>query len=211
MSVIFPPFCRYCKRFLADDAVFCAPCAQLIQPMATVDMPITQNFSCRVFAVSDYKDPVRSLILAKTYGDITAAVQLGKLILEYTPITQCTIDLVIPIPLHWRRFAKRGYNQAHEMAKVIARHASIPCIAALKRARATAYQAPLSVHERIANVADVFSVKSAYHTHIHGKHIAIVDDLLTTGSTMKSAIKALRKYKPASITIVVACRVAQIS
>lgn len=208
LSVIYPPFCRYCKSFLSEDAVFCEPCMQLIKPIATIDLSITKNFSCPVWAISSYQEPVRSLVLAKTYRDITAAVQLAKLMLDHTPLLAAHADLVIPIPLHWRRFAKRGYNQAHEMAKIIAQKKSIPCLNVLTRKRATSYQAHLSVHERIANVKDVFSARADLCHQITGKHLVLVDDLFTTGATITSAIKVLKKYSPASITVVVACRVA---
>lgn len=208
IPIIFPSFCRHCRAFLNGEEVFCNGCIKLIKPVASVDVMVTQTYSCPVWAISDYQEPLRSLILAKMYGDITAAVQLGNLLVEFTSVKHYEFDVVIPIPLHWQRYAKRGYNQAHEMAKVIAYQKKIICCQALKRMRATQYQAQLSVEERIANVGDVFTVDVRYHDLIINKRILLVDDLFTTGATIKSAIKVLKKLKPASITIAVACRVA---
>ncbi len=115
--------------------VFCDECIPLITPVVSVVLPITKKYSMKVFAVSAYKPPLKSLILAKGRSDIVASRELGQLIWDRTYIKHAPIDYFVPIPLHWTRFAKRGFNQAEEMAKVLSQQSSKPVEPLLKRLR----------------------------------------------------------------------------
>jgi ComF family protein len=161
----------------------------------------------RVFAITDYKDPIRALILAKKYYNIAAAYKLGILLWQLTDLHEQQFDYIIPVPLHWWRYAQRGYNQAAEIAYGINKQASIPVLHALKRIRYTVRQSELSQEARIDNVKTAFAFNTSMHNIIQGKRVLLVDDLMTTGATLHACVQELRKAKPNSITIGVASRV----
>src|SRR3990172_9970365 len=97
-----------------------------------------------VFAVSSYQLPVKPLVTKKFSGDVLASQQLARLMLSLTPIRKRTVDYLIPIPLHWTRYARRGFNQSYEMAKVLSSDLHVPAIRLLARMRMTTFQWKLS-------------------------------------------------------------------
>jgi competence protein ComFC len=160
-----------------------------------------------VFAISNYKDPIRSLILAKRRSDILASYELAQLICDFTVFSQIPADHIIPIPLHWTRYARRGFNQAEEMAKFLAKQRNIPMTPMLTRVKKTKFQAGLDANERQSNVEQAFRLVVKNTQQYRGKHLILVDDLMTTGSTFQSAARVLLDIKPATISGIVAARV----
>lgn len=110
--LLIPPFCASCSRWLDNDAFLCFRCRALIKPVIPVPLKITSTITTPVYAVSLYRDPLKSLILAKSHGQRLASKQLGQLIIDYIPVQALPFDYIVPIPLHWTRYAVRGYNQA---------------------------------------------------------------------------------------------------
>jgi len=160
-----------------------------------------------VIALSDYKDPLKKLILAKRWSDPLASVQLGMLLSRMPSIKELDCDIITSIPLHWMRYAARGFNQAEEMAKIMSKKKNIPLVQLLKRTKKTAFQSDLSSSSRVMNVNDAFILSTQQKDIYKDKHIVLVDDLMTTGATIRQAAKELLKLKPRKITVVVACRV----
>ncbi len=100
------------------------------------------------------------------------------------------IDLVLAMPLHPRRLATRGFNQALEIARPLARMLALPVDAfALERTRDTAAQAGLALAERVKNVRGAFACKR----DLAGLRIALVDDVMTSGATLDEAAKTLKR------------------
>ncbi len=119
-------------------------------------------------------------------------------------------DVVIPIPLHWRRFLKRRYNQSAELSRIIARHSGKPHGPdLLRRIRPTDMQLSHSAKQRSDNVKGVFEVPAHMRPVVRGKKILLVDDVLTTGATLNAATTALRECSAAHVSIVVFARVEQ--
>ena len=160
-----------------------------------------------VMAIMEYRDPLKHLILTKSRSDIVTAYDIGHLMWEYTNIRHIAFDYIVPIPLHWTRYAWRGFNQSEEMSKILAHKSNKPLVHLIKRKRATPFQSSLSPFKRADNVKDVFATNTNSPALYQGKHLLLVDDLMTTGSTLKEAGKALLTLKPGSITAIVACRV----
>lgn len=202
-----PSICAYCKRFLSTSDIFCVDCKSKIFKVVSRQINITSTVSMTVFAISDYKDPLRKLILAKSWSDSLASYYLGQLLWEMTPIQNLDYDVIVPIPLHWTRYAWRGFNQAHEIAKVISKKKKVPTLYLIKRTKKTVYQSAIPSSSRIENVKNAFVLDAAKAARYEGAHILLVDDLLTTGSTLRAAAKALLALKPRKITAVVVCRV----
>lgn len=121
-------------------------------------------------------------------------------------------DLIIPVPLHYRRLVSRGYNQSGWLASAIGKQAQKPVDhATLIRARATPSQAGLSPRARFRNVSGAFQVSARKANKIKGKTIILVDDVLTTGATLSAATKALKRAGAAEIRVLVLARVVRAS
>jgi ComF family protein len=206
-SLFFPSLCAYCKSFLTKDTIFCNACTQKIFPIVSKEIDITKSFSIKVFAITDYKDPLKKLILAKGWSDSLASYQLGQLLWEMTPLASIDYDVIVPIPLHWTRYAWRGFNQAEEIAKVIQKKKKVPLVNFLKRVKKTAFQSELVATMRAENVKEAFVLNNDHKNSYKNKHILLIDDLMTTGSTIRAAARVLLQLKPRKITVAVICRV----
>lgn len=178
-----------------------------LSSVASYDLVITKNYSIVVFAAAAYQDIIQELICAKLQRKIYASRQLGILIWERSDIAVQQFDYIVPVPLHWRRFLERGYNQADEIARVLSQKSGKPVLRCLERVRATPTQAGLSAQARSENVDDAFAVKKRYAPVVRNARILLVDDVLTTGSTMRACVRALRMKRPSAITAAVAGRV----
>lgn len=206
-DLIAPPACAYCQQYLEKRVVFCKDCMSRVHPIVSCMVPCTSTFSMTVFAASSYQEPIRSLIVAKRWSNNVASAQLGQLIWEKTYFKYASADYLVPIPLHWSRQAWRGYNQAHEMAQVLARKRGCLVMPILKRVRRTPFQSSLPAAKRGKNIKNAFTLVAGVDPALFaGKHIVLIDDLMTTGATLREAAKVLRTLNPASITAVVAAR-----
>lgn len=202
------PFCVSCKAFLSHkQEILCSSCLSKIQALSSVRVPLTEKKYLTVFSISSYHAPLKQLILAKGNSNAAISSALGKLIWHMSPIRSIPFDVITPIPLHWMRHAWRGFNQAEEMAHEIAHASKKPIIHALTRTQKTRFQSELNKAERLSNVHNVFSIQESTTDSITGKHVLLVDDLMTTGATLASAGRALLAKKPSSITAIVVCRV----
>jgi ComF family protein len=207
LAFIAPNVCARCKTMLEHESVLCASCNLRLQKVATHSLVITKQYSVTVFAAAAYNDIVQELIHAKLQRRIYAARLLGILIWEHTDLCNQQFDYIVPVPLHWQRYTQRGYNQADEIARALSARSGKPVLHCLHRVRATVTQAGLSAQERDKNVDDAFEVKERYVSMVRNARILLVDDVLTTGSTMRSCVRALRMKRPLSITAAVAARV----
>lgn len=99
------------------------------------------------------------------------------------------IDVLLPVPLHWRRLLRRGYNQSEELAQGLADVLAVPVGDNLRATRAHSTQTRRSAEERRRNVSGIIAVK--HPEELAGLHVAVVDDVVTTGSTMADALRAI--------------------
>jgi ComF family protein len=208
--LIAPAFCAHCRVFLesqAADQVFCARCVMRVTRVTSVMLSVTPDKAIQVFAATAYESPVRELVRAKHRSDKAAAKQLAYIVLKMLDVKSLDFDCIVPVPLHWRRYAHRGFNQAEVIAHVLGKYTDTPVLNALVRTRATALQASLEVHERRSNVHNVFDVKQSLKAALKNKRVLLVDDLLTTGATLSEAGRALLAVQPLSLDGLVVCRV----
>lgn len=111
------------------------------------------------------------------------------------------VDAVIPVPLYWSRRLKRGYNQAEIIAKELARKLDAPLVTdVLVRRRSTSTQTRLSQEDRKKNISGAFVARGGHRL----RHILLVDDVYTTGSTIAECFNALRMVFPVGTRISVA-------
>lgn len=138
-------------------------------------------------------------------GNISVGRYFGHMLgeeIQRTPWLQ-DVDAIIPIPLHWHRRWKRGYNQAEIIAEAISSALEVPMYTdILKRCKHTKTQTLLDVNTKAENVRSAFIANSVGDRKI--QHILLVDDVFTTGSTALACFTALRTVFPPSVRISVA-------
>lgn len=205
--LIWPHVCASCKLFLRSDALLCSDCMRSITPIISVPVAVTATVTMQVYAIAAYQNTLKHLILAKGWHDERAAIVLGKLLWQATTLPHIPFDVIVPIPLHTRRYAQRGYNQAELMAQELSATSGKPLFLGLKRVRATALQSTLTVGARAQNLKDAFTLTDDAKEHLKGKRVLIVDDLMTSGATLIAAAKLINKCKPECIKGAVAGRV----
>ena len=204
INLFYPRVCAACgETLLKDEETVCLKCRYTLPFTGYenhADNPLAQIFygrvrfhavtACFFFAKSG---KVQHLIHELKYrGNKEAGVflgqELGKTIKE-APLFQ-GIDYLIPVPLHPKREKQRGYNQSLMIAKGINEVTGIPIgDKYLIRAVHTATQTKKSAEERFKNVKDIFEVR--FPEELEGKHILLIDDVLTTGATLESCAHQL--------------------
>ena len=206
----YPSFCHICAEIIRPERLVCGECSIQFAPIATFSLPLAKDFAITVHALSRYQEPFRSLLLQKNRNHSYCFRGLARLVADAMQLDAESADYWVPIPLHWSRKLWRGYNQSEILADSYHEATGVPVLNCLSRTRRTVFQSLLGKKERQENVKNAFVVKRRYEKElellIKGKNIIIVDDLVTTGATLREAGKLLLKYKPASIKALVVCR-----
>ena len=188
--------CAACEAELPENLYSCRVCAQPLQP-GTIDMTCGAclkrwpSFDTAI-GVYRYGYPVDHLVHSLKYGGALAPgrVLAGLLALRVADAGVQLPSLLIPVPLSASRFRRRGYNQAIELARHLRKHLGVAvCTDLVTRIRDTPEQAGLNRKQRRRNLRGAFAVSR----RIPGAHVAIVDDVVTTGSTANELAKVLKR------------------
>jgi len=156
------------------------------------------------FSYGEYEGTLRRLVHLYKYGRVRPLeLPLGRLLVRAIPRAQ-RFDLVVPVPLHWRRRLTRGFNQSELLARHAARHLHAPLHCGLSRTRSTGAQAGLTNAQRRENVAAAFRITD--QNAIRDRHVLLVDDVLTTGATLNAAAGALKRAGARRVSIVTVAR-----
>lgn len=200
LSFIAPPFCpRLGTPFVFD------PGPGMLSMEAIADPPAYQ----RARAAVRYDDVARTLVHALKYQDRTdLAPAMGRWMARAGTELLADADVLLPVPLHWRRGWSRRYNQSGALAGVISRQSGVPVAReALRRIRPTAQQIGLSRKDRAANVQGAFRVPPDQAHHIRNRRVMLVDDVLTSGATADACARALLRAKATQVDVLVFARV----
>ena len=173
------PVCTHCGRVVNQKTVRCPACLQT--PLYPIDS---------VRAAVIFAEPIPTIIHQLKYnGYFGLAKPLADLMVDAWSKWQKPIDLVVGVPLHPSREKKRGYNQSDLLAYHFCNQVNLANDKkALQRVRNTTPQVGLKADERVTNVANAFTADSS---RVAGKNILLIDDVCTTGSTLKAAAEAL--------------------
>ena len=178
LSLISPSRCAGCDEPSESAGVFCYSCTALVERASGAS------------AVFEYGGPVADAIQRFKYerrSELGAA--LGSLMADHAHHWTGKVDAVVPVPLHWRRRRSRGYDQAALLAKPLAKSLGVPAqLRGLRRIRNTASQVDLPHAERQQNIAGAFA---PWRLCGVGR-VLLVDDVRTTGATLRAASDALR-------------------
>ena len=155
-----------------------------------------------------YRGIVRLLIQRFKYQGDTALVPVfgGYMARAWLRDGAIAPDVIVPTPLHWRREAARGFNQAELTARVVGRILGIPLVKALRRVRSTPKQAYLDAVERRRNMRGAFRAVSHRRSAVQDRTVLVVDDVLTTGATLEAAARALLEAGAARVVVLTAAR-----
>lgn len=203
LDVVFPPLCLNCRAYLgqANGKVICGPCLNKIAVNKTLFRPEADFI---LGAATDYSDKlVQALIHVFKYQFLTAVREpLGEILSRYLKISslgdflsrnrdRC---LILPIPLHPLKEKRRGFNQAELLAEEISLRFNLPMeTKLLARIKKTREQAKLKNNEeRLENLKGGFKIIDS-PTKLKEKIIVLVDDVYTSGSTMKEARRTLKR------------------
>lgn len=159
-------------------------------------------------ALGHYGGRLRDLVLTmkEASGD-AVSLAMGRLMMEQcgARLAACNVDVVTPIPLHWRRRIAHRTNSAAVLAEVLSAKLGVPrADRLLRRTRSTLRQFDLNPPKRWENVRRAFAVRAGYH--LRDAHVLLVDDILTTGATCSEAAKALKAAGAARVTVAVIAR-----
>lgn len=196
LDFIYPNKCIVCKHFVGhNDQTICSSCwgnfDEIPKQNMVGDLLVNDGIDS-AFSSWNFKNGFDDVIHSLKYSDMAKlgkelGYRLGK---NITPEDFQSIDSITAVPLHSVKYRDRGYNQAEWIGKGLADIWQIPFDKKiLKRNRFTLSQTTLNKEERLANMANAFTVEK----DVTGQSVLVVDDVLTTGSTTSACAKALKK------------------
>src|SRR5664279_3503356 len=200
LSFIAKPYCpRLGIPFVYD------PGPELLSMEAIANPPAYQ----RARAAVRYDDVARTLVHALKYQDRTdLAPAMGRWMARAGQELLDGADVLVPVPLHWRRGWSRRYNQSGALARVIEGESRVNLRGdVLRRIRATEQQVGLSRPQRASNVQGAFKVADEAQSDVQGRRVIVIDDVLTSGATVDACARALLRAKAAQVDVLVFTRV----
>lgn len=159
-------------------------------------------FECSI-AMLRYKFPVDAAIKAMKFKrKLFYAPAFAEILCASGPLLPDDIDAVLPVPLHWWRQTRRGFNQAAELAKPVASMLSVPILRGVYRKYATPFQTGFGAAERAKNLRRAFSVRKP----LDNIHVLIIDDVITTGATSGQLAKILLAHGVSKVSMLAVAR-----
>lgn len=206
LTPVAPPFCSVCGEAFAGAMDRDFKCSNCDGRRMAFD-----------FAISGFKaaGPLRELIHHFKYSrDLTLRGALADALMQTLEEPRLAAEdlsswMLVPVPLHWLREMRRGFNQSWELCRELSLRTGIPAGQIMHRKRRTSTQAKLNRQERLENLRGVFSLRRSpplpvlARPDIRGKKILLVDDVLTTGATAHECAKVLKREAGAEKVVVI--------
>ncbi len=188
--------CPICKNQPSTALGCCKSCQKdLFKPLKNADS----------LALGPYRDKLELAIRHLKYHHVTGLAKLfAQELAKEIRRANWSADYVTAVPLHWKRYLSRGYNQSALVAKPLAHQLGIAYAPLLSRTQSTQQQAKLSKLEREKNVANAFKAKP-----VEGKRILLLDDVITTGATLRACQTCLYEAGAKEVKLVAIARAVQ--
>lgn len=228
-KALFPPLCAGCRREVSQPGTVCGVCWSKLRfierPYCSVlGIPFSHDLGDAFLSAEAIADPppFRRARAVAVHDGVPKQMAHG---LKYNDRTDLApwmaawmvragrdlvdaCDVIVPVPLHAARFWSRRFNQSAELARAIARQTGKPFEPdALKRIRKTQQQVGLGASERAKNVRGAFRVPEAQQIHVAGRSVLLIDDVYTTGATVKAATRALLRGGASAVDVLTFSRV----
>jgi ComF family protein len=211
IDLLLPPRCPGCGR---EGVLLCSRCRAVLDrrldepPGVPLGMPASMpDGLLQLEWCAAYSGPVRQALHALKYtGDRRLAGPLGRALAERWRRAGRGGDTVTWVPVHPARRRDRGFDQAEELACVMAAALRLPLLASLERRRRTAAQHALGRDDRASNVGGVFGTMPSERVRIAGRWFVVVDDILTTGATLSDCARGLLDAGAAGVSAIVVAR-----
>lgn len=208
LAYFMPPYCILCGNDGFENRDLCKACYLELPKNTPRCYQCASDFhelhlnglcaDCRVnppafdetLAPFLHRRAIRHLIIQlKFHRHHPSARLLGNLMADYLQKTAELPDCIIPVPLHKNRYRERGFNQSIEIARILSKRLNVPLdLHSCTRHRDTAHQVGLNAEQRNENIKNAFSVSPT----LQAKHVALIDDVMTTGSTVHELAAALK-------------------
>lgn len=208
LELLYPTRCMFCHKFTRGRAeIICDKCLRSLPcvPLAAQK----QRFSHVSACVSPlyYEGLVRQSLLRYKFGGLSFyAEHYADFVAKCIDENKIICDSITWVPLSRRRLRKRGYDQARLLAEAIAVKSGIPCVRMLEKWRNNPPQSRTDkASERRENVAGVY--RCVNNAQVEGKRILLIDDIVTTGSTLSECAGVLRRAGAADVTAATVARV----
>ena len=197
LNLLFPPKCVACG---VRGSWLCPDCMDQIEFFE----PPWQWMLDEISPLQDVRcaarlgGPLREAIHSFKYEGLRALARtLGEVLYDCWDVEPWPVDVIVPVPLHPSRLRERGYNQSALLARELARHTGLPIAErVLLRISPTRPQVGLNVAERAENVRDAFRCRDE---SLRGQQVLLVDDVLTTGATLRACAQALLQGKARAV------------
>lgn len=227
--MLFPPACLGCRELVEEPGTLCGKCWRtmrfLEKPWCEVmGTPFSHDMGegflsaeaianpppfDRARAAVAYSGAARRMVQGLKFHDRTElAPWMARWMLRAGAELIAEADVVVPVPLHRRRFFRRRFNQSAELARALARLAGLafePEVVA--RVRGTRQQVGLKAREREHNVRGAFRVAPEHEIIVSGGHVLVVDDVFTTGATVAAVTRALKRGGAKKVDVLTFARV----
>ncbi len=225
LSAALPSSCALCGT--AGDAAVCSGCharhfMRRVHRCVRCAIPLTDSASVcgeclkhppafdNTIVAADYAPPVDQLVLALKFGNRLELAPLFARMLRTAAGHTTLPDHLIAVPLGPQRLVERGFNQAIEIARPLSRALSVPLdVRMVIRQRDTHAQALLHPDERRRNMRHAFTMSAKAIEKVRGKHVGVVDDVMTTGETLNEVAATLKRFGATHVTNFVFARTAQ--
>jgi len=228
-QLLFPPVCAGCRRRVLEPGVVCGKCWPdlrfLEKPWCPVmGTPFAHDMGEGFLSAEAIADPppfdrarsavvhagiARQMVQALKYRDRTdLAPWMARWMLRAGAELVAEADVIVPVPLHWRRFLRRQFNQSAELGRAMAKLTGLPFEpGVVRRIRLTRQQVGLERAQREQNVRAAFRVPAEAEIAIAGRRVLLVDDVYTTGATVRAVTKALKKGGAGAVDVLTFARV----
>jgi ComF family protein len=229
LDLVYPPTCIDCGAPVAVQASLCPSCFKKLRPITppycpVLGLPFEVSLGPGVLSAEAIADPppfnrarsaviynevARAVVARMKYGDRPELAGFCARLMQVAG-TDLWADgpVLVPVPLHLTRQFQRRYNQSTELARILARKLGLAVDTGLiRRSRRTRQQVGLSSDARERNVAGAFRVHRDAEKRLKGRGVVLVDDVITTGSTVKAITRALKRAGVEKIDVISFARV----
>lgn len=191
LDLIYPPKCPFCGCLLEKGHLLCPECEGKLPWLSGNRAERKVELTGGCVSVAEYDDRVKKAIHAfKFHGKSARSGAFGLLIAQAVRDSGLTADLITWPPLSKKRLRKRGYDQAHLLAEKVGKELALPVLRTLKKAHRPAQSELNDKAHRRANVLGAYTAVNP--ETFRGKRVLLIDDVLTTGSTLSECAKVLR-------------------